>query len=107
MDLGYYAFQQDNDPKHTAKLAKKFFAEKNVDVLIWPAQSPDLNPIESLWEIIKSKVAKYAPKSISELKAIIERKWYATPIKLCKKLALSFKGRSCDVYRANGGHINY
>jgi hypothetical protein len=44
----------------------------------------------SLWEIIKSKVAKYSPKSISGLNAIIEREWYATPIELCQKLALSF-----------------
>ena len=41
-------FQQDNDPKHTSKLAKKWFKDKGIQVLVQPAQSPDLNPIEYL-----------------------------------------------------------
>ena len=39
-------FQQDNDPKHTSKLAKNFLADESYTLLEWPPQSPDLNPIE-------------------------------------------------------------
>lgn len=53
-----WVFQQDNDPKHSSKLVKKWFEENQVSVMTWPAQSPDLNPIENLW----SKVKKAIPK---------------------------------------------
>jgi len=43
-----WIFQQVNVPKHTSKLTKEWFSQKQIDVMLWPAQSPNLNPIENL-----------------------------------------------------------
>ena len=48
-----FIFQQDNDPKHTSRLCKGYLTKKESDGVLrqmtWPPQSPDPNPIETVW----------------------------------------------------------
>jgi transposase len=75
--------------------------------LDWPAQSPDMNPIENFWSIIKLKRSKIQARNIEELKAILTEIWYSISKKNCESYALSFKKRAIKVYNVKGGHIDY
>ncbi len=67
-----FIFQQDLAPAHTAKSTKSWLNDHGVGVLDWPANSPDLNPIENLWGIVKRKMRNKRPKNADELKATVK-----------------------------------
>ena len=51
-----WILQQDNAPSHNAKATKKFMQDENIDLLYHPPLSPDLNPVEKVWAIMKGQV---------------------------------------------------
>src|SRR5262245_12718536 len=85
-------FQQDNDPKHTSHLAKEFLHENVPEVIDWPSNSPDLNPIENLWNIIKRNIEKRMPKNCDELGQFM-KEWNSIPKEMIKNLISSMKDR--------------
>jgi len=93
--LGATKFLQDGAPCHTAKKVKAFLKEKNVSVMDWPGNSPDLNPIENLWAIMKRRLKKLPNiSSLPLLMRAIRIMWTRDlPISLMKKLARSMPTR--------------
>ncbi len=97
-----FIFQQDLAPVHTAKGTKSWFNNHGVIVLDWPANSPDLNPIENIWGIVKRKMRDTSPNNADDLKAAIKATWASITPEQCHKLINSMPCRSDSVIHAGG-----
>lgn len=108
-NMADFIFQQDNDPKHTSRMAQNWLAANQIEVLDWPPQSPDLNPIEHLWSHLKRKLAKYelAPTSIKTLWDRIVDEWNAIPPEVCNGLIASMPEMVSAVVKAKGRYTKY
>lgn len=107
MGLNDYVFMHDNDPKHTSKLVKSYLLDEKVKVLDWPAQSPDLNPIEHIWAYMKSKIYDQNLLSKNQIIEKIKLIWNSITPDMCKKYCDSFQNRAYAVYKAKGMHTSY
>ncbi|CAB5352342.1 unnamed protein product [Rhizophagus irregularis] len=102
-----WRLQQDNDPKHTSRLAKEFLQNNVPEVMDWPSNSPDLNLIENLWAIVKGNVERRMPKNLNELESFMAEEWSAIPDTVIKNLAGSMKRRCELIIENNGERISY
>lgn len=87
---------------------KDFVSEVGLKTLSWPGNSPDLNPIENCWSLLKLKIAKKNSRMKEEFKSAIKDSWKNDiSLEYCRNLISSMPRRIEAVIKARGGHTKY
>ena len=73
----------------------------------WPSMSPDLNPIEHLWGILKRKMEVHKVSNIRQLRDVVMEEWRSIPVATCEALVNSMPRRVKAVLDNDGGHTKY
>ena len=103
-----YIFMDDNAPCQWARSVKTWMASHNLNYMeLWPPQSPDLNPIEHVWNILEKKLVEKKPKNLKELEENIKEEWLKIPTIEIQNLISSMLSRVAAVITAKGSHTKY
>ena len=98
--------QQDNARPHAARIVQQYLQQQQVDVLPWPANSPDLSPIEHVWDEMKRQLRRlpHATATLVELQRHLTRIWNNIPQEFHANLLASMRRRCTAVVDEDGGH---
>jgi transposase len=101
-------FQQDNAPIHT-KITKDWLKKSKIVIIYWPANSPDLNPIENIWKQLKDNIQsrEVFPRTVNELKVALSEEWENLDCSIFEEVVASMPQRINAVLEAKGGPTHY
>lgn len=102
-----FKFYQDNDPKHQSRLVQEFLLYKCPKILHPPPQSPDLNPIENLWDELDRKIRMTPITNKAQLKERLQEEWNLISTDYLKKIILNMPKRLQHVIKQKGYPTKY
>lgn len=102
-----WIFQQDNAPPHRSNETRRFLEARGIRPIDWPSKSPDLNPIEHVWDFLGQKLVLRNPINLRDISRILLEEWNRLPQDYIDNLILSMKRRVEAVIQANGRHTRY
>ena len=109
-------FQQDNAPSHTAHLVRDYLTELGYEVMDWPPISPDLNPIENLWMLLKQKIYQLRPEllhmrnndtTLELMIATAQQAWQELDLSILEHLSETMPHRVEAIIKSNGWYTKY
>lgn len=100
-------FQQDNDPKHTSEVVRLWLLYNAPRQLKTPPQSPDLNPIEHLWDLLEKRIRQHTITSKEILRNVMQAEWAKITVEDTEKLVNSMPNRLSEVLKHRGYPTKY
>ncbi|UYV76612.1 hypothetical protein LAZ67_14001462 [Cordylochernes scorpioides] len=102
-------FQQDNARPHVPRIVLRFFVNRQIQLLLWPARSPELLPIENMWSMVAQRLTHitYPAATPDQLWQRVEAAWSAVPQERIQSLSESMPRRVAEVIFNNGGYSDY
>ena len=98
----------DNARPHVARTYRQFLNTNNVNVLPWPAVSPDMNPIEHIWDYLGRKVrARGNEHNLRDLENALIQEWNNIPNIVVRRYVRSMRGHLAAFLNIRGGHTRY
>ncbi len=107
---GLWKLQEDNNGLHGTRgkgmnVARALKQYHNVDTLVYPAQSLDLNPIEACWNIINPRIRKRTWRTDAELREIVQEEWRKVTMSEIQKRIDEMPGQCKKLGKSGGGPI--
>lgn len=106
---GRAQLQDDNARPHRAHVVEDFLQQQGIVRMEWPAHSPDLAPIEHLWDELGRRLVNNHPPpvNVAQLTLFLQQEWEAIPQNVLQTLVNSMRQRCVECLAANGGHTRY
>lgn len=106
---GYFRaiLMEDNASVHTARLTQAVHSQYNLNRMTWPANSPDLNPIENVWRLLKYRIGRRFPYSEADVRQYLEEEWAKLELDDFIEYIEEMPERVQAVIAANGGHTKW
>ncbi|GFS56805.1 transposable element Tc1 transposase [Trichonephila clavipes] len=104
-----FVFQDDNARPHRARLVENMLEAETIQRMEWPACSPDLNPIEHVWDILGRRIAARPrpPATVRDMEIALLEEWNSIPQSLIDNLIASMANRCAAVLAVRGDHTPY
>lgn len=104
-----FVLQDDNARPHRARIVDVYLEQETIQRMQWPARSPDLNPIEHVWDALGRRIAALnpPPRTLATLSTALQEQWLALPTDLIDRIIDSITHRCMCCIAARGDHTPY